>query len=102
MTKNEIIGKLAKERLVEQIVSNIAKSSDDCDDTLKDLSQEIYLDLLSKDEEKIVNLYETNQIRFFVVRMVTNNLFSKNSPFYQTFRKNANLTVNIDDLKDKL
>ena len=101
MTKNEVVEKLAKERLVEQICSNIAKSAD-CDDTLKDLSQEIYLDLLSKDEEKIVNLYETNQIRFFVVRMVTNNLFSKNSPFYQTFKKNTNATINIDDLKDKL
>ena len=101
MTKNEIIGIIAKEKVVEQIVSNIAKSAD-CDDTLKDLSQEIYLDLLSKSEEKIVNLYETNQIRFFVVRMVTNNLFSKNSPFYQTFKKNANLTVDIDGLKDKL
>ena len=87
--------------MVEQICSNIAKYAD-CDDTLKDLSQEIYLDLLSKDEEKIINLYETNQIRFFVVRMVTNNLFSKNSPYYQVFRKNANLRVDIDDFKDKL
>ena len=101
MTKNEIIGRLAKERIVETIVSNIAKSAD-CDDTLKDLSQEIYLDLLSKDEEKIINLYETNQIRLFVVRMVTNNLFTKNRPFYQTFKKNTNATINIDDLKDKL
>ena len=101
MTKNEVIEIIAKEKVVEQIVSNIAKSAD-CDDTLKDLSQEIYLDLLSKDEEKIVNLYETNQIRFFVVRMVTNNLFSKNSPFYQTFKKNTNATVNIDNFKDKL
>ena len=101
MTKNEVISVIAKDRLVEQICSNIAKSAD-CDDTLKDLSQEIYLDLLSKDEEKIVNLYETNQIRFFVVRMVTNNLFSKNSPYYQVFRKNANLTVDLDNFKDKL
>ena len=92
---------IAKERLVEQICSNIAKSAD-CDDTLKDLSQEIYLDLLSKDEQKIVKLYEDNQIRFFVVRMVANNLFSKNSPYYQVFKKNANLTVDIDGLKDKL
>ena len=101
MTKNEVVEIIAKERIVETIVSNIAKSAD-CDDTLKDLSQEIYLDLLSKDEEKIVSLYETNQIRFFVVRMVTNNLFSKNSPYYQVFRKNANLTVDIDNFKDKL
>ena len=99
MTKNEVIEIIAKERMVETAVTNIAKTNSDI---LNDLSQEIYLDLLQKDEQKIVNLYETNQIRFFVVRMVTNNLFSKNSPFYQTFKKNTNLTVNIDDLKDKL
>lgn len=99
MAKNEIVGRLAKERLVETAIANIAKTNSD---TLKDLSQEIYLDLLSKDDEKITNLYETNQLRFFIVRMIMNNLFSKNSPYYQTFKKSANLTVNIDNLKDKL
>lgn len=90
---------IAKERLVEEIVSNIAKTNSDI---LNDLSQNIYIDLLLKDEEKIVNLYETNQLRFFIVKMAKNNLFSKNSPFYKTFKKNANLTVDIDDFKDKL
>lgn len=85
--------------MVETAIANIAKTNSD---VLNDLSQNIYLDLLSKSEEKIVNLYETNQLRFFVVRMILNNLFSKNSPFYQTFKKNANLTVDIDSLKDKL
>lgn len=99
MTKNEVISIIAKEKMVETAIANIAKTNSD---VLNDLSQEIYLDLLEKDEQKIVKLYETNQIRFFIVRMILNNLFSKNSPFYQTFRKNANLTVNIDDLKDKL
>lgn len=99
MTKNEIIEIIAKERLVEQICSNIAKTNNDI---LNDLSQNIYIDLLLKDEEKIVNLYETNQLRFFIVKMAKNNLFSKNSPFYKTFKKNANLTVDIDGLKDKL
>lgn len=99
MTKNEIIGRLAKERLVETAIANIAKTNSD---VLNDLSQNIYLDLLQKDEQKIVKLYESNQIRFFVVRMILNNLFSKNSPFYQIFKKNTNTTVNIDDLKDKL
>ena len=99
MTKNEIIGRLAKEKMVETIVSNIAKTNSDI---LNDLSQNIYIDLLLKDEEKIVNLYETNQLRFFIVKMAKNNLFSKNSPFYKTFKKNANLTVDIDNFKDKL
>lgn len=99
MTKNEVISVIAKEKMVETAIANIAKTNSD---VLNDLSQEIYLDLLEKDEQKIVKLYETNQIRFFVVRMILNNLFSKNSPFYQTFKKNANLTVDIDNLKDKL
>lgn len=99
MTKNEVVNIIAKERMVEQICSNIAKTNSDI---LNDLSQNIYIDLLLKDEEKIVNLYETNQLRFFIVKMAKNNLFSKNSPFYKTFKKNANLTVDIDDLKDKL
>lgn len=99
MTKNEVVNIIAKERMVEQICSNIAKTNSDI---LNDLSQNIYIDLLMKDEEKIVNLYETNQLRFFIVKMAENNLFSKNSPFYKTFKKNANLTIDIDDLKDKL
>ena len=99
MNKNDVIEIIAKEKVVETAITNIAKTNSDA---LNDLSQNIYLDLLSKDEDKIVNLYETNQLRFFIVRMILNNLFSKNSPFYQTFKKNANLTVDIDDLKDKL
>ena len=99
MTKNEVVNIIAKERMVEEIVSNIAKTNSDI---LNDLSQNIYIDLLLKDDEKIVNLYETNQLRFFIVKMAKNNLFSKNSPFYKTFKKNANLTIDIDDIKDKI
>ena len=98
MTKNEIIGRLAKERIVETIVSNIAKSADDL---LNDLVQEIYLDLLTKDEDKIVKLYETNQIRYFITRIVINNLHSKNSPYWckiKSFTHNMNeITGDIAD-----
>ena len=93
MTKNEVISVIAKEKIVEQIVSNIAKSSDDL---LNDLSQEIYLDLLQKDEDKIVKLYESNQIRFFITRIVINNLHSKNSPYWckiKSFTHNMNEIV---------
>lgn len=98
MTKNEVIGKLAKERIVETIVSNIAKSSDDL---LNDLVQEIYLDLLQKDEDKIIKLYESNQMRYFITRMVINNIHSTNSPYwckYKRFTQNMNeITGDIAD-----
>ena len=98
MTKNEVVNIIAKERLVEQIVNNIAKSSDDL---LNDLVQEIYLDLLQKDEDKIINLYETNQMRYFITRMVINNIHSTNSPYwckYKRFTQNMNeITGDIAD-----
>lgn len=98
MTKSEVVSIIAKEKMVETIVSNIAKSSDDL---LNDLVQEIYLDLLSKNEDKIVKLYETNQMRYFITRIVINNLHSKNSPYWckiKSFTHNMNeITGDIAD-----
>lgn len=98
MTKNEIIEIIAKEQMVEQICSNVAKSSDDL---LNDLVQEIYLDLLQKDEDKIVKLYESNQMRYFITRMIINNIHSTNSPYwckYKRFTQNMNeITGDIAD-----
>ena len=98
MTKNDVIATIAKERMVEQIVSNIAKSADSL---LQDLQQDIYIDLLAKEDDKIVNLYESGQLKFFITRMVINNIHSKNSPFwckYKRFSHNANeITGDIAD-----
>lgn len=99
MTKNEVVNILAKERMVETIVSNIAKSSDDL---LNDLVQEIYLDLLQKDDEKIVKLYESNQIRYFITRIVINNIHSKNSPYWCKIKSfTHNMNEIIGDIADE-
>lgn len=99
MTKNEVVSTIAKERMVETIVSNIAKSSDDL---LNDLVQEIYLDLLQKDDEKIVKLYESNQIRYFVTRIVINNIHSKNSPYWCKIKSfSHNMNEIIGDIADE-
>ena len=99
MTKNEVVNIIAKERMVETIVSNIAKSSDDL---LNDLVQEIYLDLLQKDDEKIVKLYESNQIRYFVTRIVINNIHSKNSPYWCKIKSfSHNMNEIIGDIADE-
>lgn len=90
---------IAKERMVETIVSNIAKSSDDL---LNDLVQEIYLDLLQKDEGKIVKLYESNQIRYFITRIVINNIHSKNSPYWCKIKSfTHNMNEIIGDIADE-
>lgn len=99
MTKNDVIAIIAKERMVETIVSNIAKSSDDL---LNDLIQEIYLDLLQKDDAKIVKLYETNQIHYFITRIVINNIHSKNSPYWYKIKSfTHNMNEIIGDIADE-
>lgn len=98
MTKNEVVNIIAREKMVETIVSNIAKSSDDL---LNDLVQEIYLDLLQKDDEKIVKLYESNQIRYFITRIVINNIHSKNSPYWCKIKSfSHNMNEIIGDIAD--
>lgn len=80
--KNSIIEELAKDRVIETIITNITQTEDD---TLNDLAQILYEDLLLKDEEKIVQLYKDNQLQYFITRMVLNSINSKTSRYYYLF-----------------
>ncbi len=93
MNKFTIIEELARDKTIENITRNVGGSDDD----LKDLCQDLYIDLLSKDDELIIKLYESKQLKFFVTKMVLNNLHSKNSPFFTQYRKNNNNKVEITD-----
>lgn len=83
--KLTIIETLAKEKRVEALVENIAHHSLTAD--LKDLCQMVYLILLEYDEAKILDLWENDQINFFLARIIINQYRSSNSPFHALFRK---------------
>lgn len=83
--KQTIIETLAKEKRVEALVENIAHHSLTAD--LKDLCQMVYLVLLEYDEAKLLDLWENDQINFFLVRIIINQYRSSNSPFHTIFRK---------------
>lgn len=91
MTKFEIVEELAKNRVIEDIVNNVAQNPKE--DTLKDLSQMLYEDLLMKDDEKVIQLYEDGQLQFFITRMVLNSINSKTSRYYYMFSKFNNNCV---------
>lgn len=99
-SKYEIIEELAKNKTIEEIVSNVAQNPNE--DTLKDLSQILYEDLLLKDEDKIVRLYEEEKLQFFITRMVLNSIKSKTSRFYYLFSKYNKCTQELtyDEEKD--
>lgn len=99
MGKYEIVAELAQNKTIEEIIGNIAQNPQD--DTLKDLSQMLYEDLLMKDEEKIVQLYESEQLQYFITRMVLNSINSKTSRYYYLFAKFNNKVQELMEENEK-
>ena len=85
MTKYEIINIIARENLVERIVNKLLSSSRNPFDCPEDLIQDVYLLLLQKDDDLIVNLYNKDEIGYYILKVVRNQLLSVNSPYYQKY-----------------
>lgn len=96
VTRSEIVDRIARERRVETMLTNIAKRPLDAD--LEDLSQMTYLTLLEFDEEKLTDLWEHNQINFFIARILLNQFRSAKSPFYGLFRRWQRREVRLDKI----
>ena len=94
-SKETIIETLAAERRVEAMVENIAHHSLTAD--LKDLCQMVYMVLLEYDESKLRDLWENDQMNFFLARVIVNQYRSSNSPFHYTFRKFRERSVTIGE-----
>ena len=93
LSKYQIINELAQNKTVEEIIKNITKGS--TSESLIDLGQMIYEDLLMKDEEKIIEMYEKSQINYFITRMILNSINSKTSKYYYLFNRHYNNWVEL-------
>ena len=87
MTKYEVIDIIAREHLVERIVNKLLSSSKNPFDCPEDLIQDIYVLLLEKDDDLIVNLYKKEEIAFYLLKVARNQLLSVNSKYYYTYIK---------------
>ena len=85
MDRYEIVNEIANGKVVETMVSNITHQSLTAD--LKDLVQMVYLILLEYDEKKLQDLWENQQMPFFLARIIINQFRSSNSPYHTIFRK---------------
>ena len=83
MTPTEIVAVLGREKRVEAMVQNIAHARTLTAD-LRDLCQMVYLVLLSYDEDKIVDLYESDALGYFVARIAVNQFRNPVSSFHRT------------------
>ena len=84
MTKNEIIEEIANKGTLHTLIQNIGGTTDP---DLKDLEQDLYLDLYTKSEKTLQELYEKDQLNFYLARMVTNNIHSSTSRYYTKYKK---------------
>jgi len=81
-----IVGALAKRKVVENLVQNVAHRSN-LRGELSDLVQIIYLALLQTDPARLEHLATSGQMNFYIVRLITNQYFSETSPFYRENRR---------------
>ena len=83
MTVREVVERVAKEGWVEECIKTVSggvwRSEYD------DLVQDILMELL--DQEKVVSLFQKNQLRYYVMRIVRNNIQSCTSRFFYRYRR---------------
>lgn len=101
MTKNQIIEKLYLSKNLNDCIKKMEPV-----DLQDDLKSEVIAIVCEWSEEKIVELYTKNQLEFYVVRVILNQIKSKTSPFYKKHRQSfAELTgeesYECTDLKER-
>ena len=83
MTTREVVEEVARTKLIEEciliVTGGVWRSE------YSDLVQDILMELL--DQTKIVDLYKKGQLRYYVMRIVRNNLQSSTSRFYYRYRR---------------
>ena len=83
MSTRGVVEEIARSKLIQEciliVTGGVWRSEYD------DLVQDILIEML--DQTKIVDLYEKGQLRYYVVRVVRNNLQSCTSRFYYRYRR---------------
>lgn len=95
MSKKEIIEKWAKEKKVENLIKKHTDFSNN--PYTEDLANDIYIELLLKDDELLERLEKNNEIDYFLTKIIRNNLYSKTSPFYYNYQRFRKKTTEIDE-----
>ena len=83
MTKEGVVELVAREGWVEECIRTV--SGGVWRSEYSDLVQDILIEFLS--QEKIVDLYKKNQLKFYIMRVVRNNIQSATSRFFYKYRR---------------
>lgn len=79
----KILDELERENVVRDICVNMRVAQNDIDDFI----QEIYMILLEYNKDKIVEMYNRKQLKFFLVGIIQRQYRSNTSPYYKKYKK---------------
>jgi hypothetical protein len=81
MVKNEILAEFWDLKEVNEAFGKMQP-----EELRYDLKAEVFLVLCEMDEQKLIGLYERNELRFYIVRTMLNMIKSDRSTFYKNYR----------------
>jgi hypothetical protein len=96
-----VIEYIAKTNMLKNIIATVGKNEQK--HNLQDLEQDIYICLLgNKTNEELEEMYNKKELNFYLTRIVMNNINSKTSRYYYTYKKtNNDSNVTVEDLVKK-
>tara|TARA_R110000782_G_scaffold110184_2_gene199351 strand:+ start:84 stop:581 length:498 start_codon:yes stop_codon:yes gene_type:complete len=94
LSKNDIIQ--SQYSVIKEIAANILRANNDLH-FLNDLTQEVCLILLTQKDEFIITIYNNGHFKFYVSRIITNQVLSFNSPFHKQYRQKILTLPIIED-----
>ena len=93
LAKQDIVNELSSNKVVERLMSAYRMSTP----YNEDLCQDIYIELLMKDDELISGLYYRGEIEYYIRKMLSNNINSTTSPFFKNYEKFRKKSEAIDN-----
>lgn len=68
----------------------------------EDLIHHIFLVMVEKPPILIDELIQQDRLRFYISKVITNNIKSKTSPFYIKYKKFSNITSDINETEYRI
>ena len=89
MLRNEIITEFWQSKSVNEAFEKMQPV-----ELQADLKAEVFLILCEMDEEKLIGLYERNELKYYMVRIMLNMIKSDRSSFFKNYRNYVELLEN--------
>ena len=89
MLRNEIITEFWESKSVKEAFEKMQPV-----ELQADLKAEVFLILCEMEEEKLIGLYERNELKYYMVRIMLNMIKSDRSSFFKNYRNYVELLEN--------